>query len=322
MTINGEVLTFKRIEYEIDQRLKAMKAQYNMTELPENLASLIRGNIIEQLLQQILLTQNVKSLGIVTTDDELSSSIKDEFAANGGFDAEMYLNNFLPYYLDVTGLSFEDEFRKQLAVNKVGKTFANLFAITDDEAKALFTAQNTKYRYIVVKVSKLMVKPKAEPKANEGEKTPPEELQNVEEASGAAEQADPSAPLTASTIFEKWSKGQDVSALLEEHNLSQRVTSNLTLGQLERVFDGDATPTEMLAIAKLNAKSPFPAQVFEKENAFYLVKWDAKIESPVPDAKALETIKANQQNQMISALEGAWMESVESTATIKKSPKL
>ncbi len=316
MTINGEVVTFKKIEYELDERLKAMKAQYNMTELPENLSSLIRGSIVEQLLQAVLLNQNIKSLGIVVTDKELSSRIKEDFAAGGAFNAEMYLNNFLPYYLDATGSSFEDEFRKQLALSKVGETFNSLFEISDDEAKTIHTAQNTKFRYIVVKVPKSVAKPKVAPTPTETDKPAPENLETL------SAELDPSAPLTASTIFDKWSKGQDVSPLLKEHNLSQRVTSNLTLGQLERVFDGDATADEMLAIAKLTSKSPFPERVFEKENGFYLVKLDAKTESPAPDAKALETLKASQQNQMVSALESAWVEAIEATATIKKSPKI
>lgn len=194
----------------------------------------------------------------------------------------MYLNRFLPYYLDSTGEAFETVFRKQLGVSKIGKAFESLFEVSDSDAKALYTLENTKFRYSVVKVSKNKAPKPAEVAQTDKDKPEATEPENIETVSI---EPDPAAPVTATTIFAKWSKGEDVGPLLKEHNLSQRVTSNLNLSQLDKVLDGDATTDELLMLAKLDAKTPFPPNVIEKANSYYLVKLDAKIDSPVPDEK-------------------------------------
>lgn len=310
LVVNDEVISKKRLDFALEQQLQNMKTQYGMTEIPENLIPMIKKSVSERLLRQTLLAQNARNLGLITTDSALTQNIKEGFSQNGVFDSEMYLQRFLPYYLNATGLSYEDEMRKQLATSKIGEGFESLFDLSNDEAKALSVQNNTKWRFTVVKVSKFKATPKD---------TQDEAKQNIATVS---QEADSEAPIKAGQILEKWSKGADIAVLTKEFNVTQHASPHLTLSQLDRVFDGDASNDDLITLVKLSKDNPFPDKVFEKENDFYIVKFDEKIASPEPDATAIETFKANYKMEMISELENAWFKDLEKTSKIVISPTL
>ncbi len=315
-SVNGVPVTARMVEYKLEQKLEELKTIYNMAEFPPNLLTSLRANVVENVIQIELMHQNIKTLGLDTQDAELSQKIKETFVQDGAFNRDFYLGDFVPSYEAQTGHAFEDDFRQQLAAEKVLGTFDALFKMSDEEALKIYNWQNTKFRYTVVKVPKFKKKDSA-PTAE----TSPETATAGDDAN--LEEPDPSAQITAAQIFDQWSKGGDIGKLTKPLNLAQRVTSNLSPIQLERVFDGEAEFEETLAIAKLTAAKPFPDKVFEKDKFFYLVKLDAKLPAPdKPEAKDLESIKTNYQNEMANTLQSNWIDALQAKAKISRSPKI
>lgn len=100
----------------LQQFRKQLEGKEGEQDLPEAFQSLLKKNVLNQLVQQAVDALYAKRLGIIVSDDELARSIMTDrrLFPDGHFDSEAYQHNFLPSYEKRYGENFEDNMRQEL----------------------------------------------------------------------------------------------------------------------------------------------------------------------------------------------------------------
>lgn len=110
----------------------------------------IRQRVLDGLIDEELLRQEVKRLGIAVSDAELQAEIlnnpnlKDE---NGKFDAKRYKKILSRYPL------FEQDERERLQLQKLDSIIRALAVVSDADIKAAFEAQNARVTFDYLKLT-------------------------------------------------------------------------------------------------------------------------------------------------------------------------
>jgi peptidyl-prolyl cis-trans isomerase D len=143
--VNGELIS--GIEYQTAYRdmLLALQRQYK-DYWNENLieVSRLRQKALDSLIEEKLISQEARRLGLKVTDDEIADAIYHypAFQINGGFDENRYRS--LLNYHRMEPADFEAGIRSELLVEKIGHFIKSFFPITDEEAMDYYTFQNEK----------------------------------------------------------------------------------------------------------------------------------------------------------------------------------
>lgn len=294
-TVNGQEINPQKFAYELKQRMDNMRT-YFKDKIPENIVQMARDGIVNNLVNQELLNAELSRLGLVVSNAELAAFIKDnpQFQENGGFNADYYLNQFLPGYQLTTGLSYEVEAKRELAAQDLFTQFDNILKPDSTELKAEHKLNNTKYKFSVVKISK----------------------GNEDKGVDAKDKViDPQE--TASKVLALFKKGGDTTKALEVYNLKAKDTAELGITSLSSVFGGKENLDDIKILYGLSKAHPVPDKYFEVDNHYYIVKLlDIKTDSSeMTDEESQAAIKKYQEN-ISTALEAALIKSLRDKAKI------
>ena len=160
-TVNGIDIKESEVQELMEEGLKALSA--NASQLPPNFIeqykAQLRGQILEKLIVENLLSEKVKKDGITVTDEEVDNTITAMLSSQPQpFSLEDYKNKLAEH-----GRNFEEEreqIREQLAYQKILKSqLGGKINATDEEAQKYYdenlklfeTAEKIRASHILIK---------------------------------------------------------------------------------------------------------------------------------------------------------------------------
>ena len=141
--VNGEKITSTEVENRYQRLIQNYQQMLNGGMTAEQLQQLnLRGEILNELIQQRLLLQEAQKLGLDATDDELAASIAGNtaFQTGGRFNQNVYSR-----MLRAQGMSpgqFEAQQRDSLTINKLFSLIQDSMPVTEDELKERYRLDN------------------------------------------------------------------------------------------------------------------------------------------------------------------------------------
>jgi peptidyl-prolyl cis-trans isomerase D len=127
-TVGERMIPRKKYENMVQSSLDRMRSGLN-GEVPENLTSFLRQNVLNELILREVTLLYAANLGLEVGDQEIASAIRanKSFFPNGDFDLAFYEKTFLPQYRQRYGEEFEDTVRRDLLVEKMRVFAGTLF---------------------------------------------------------------------------------------------------------------------------------------------------------------------------------------------------
>jgi len=141
--VNGDRITSTELENNYQRFLQTYQQFLSGTMSPNEIAQLnLRGEVLNELIQQRLLLQEARKLGLGATDDELAAGI----AANSAFQTGGRFNqNVYRRMLRAQGMSpaqFEGQLRDSLTIQKLFSLIQDSMPVTEDELKDRYRLDN------------------------------------------------------------------------------------------------------------------------------------------------------------------------------------
>ncbi|HEX9573226.1 MAG TPA: SurA N-terminal domain-containing protein [Myxococcales bacterium] len=169
--VNGDVVTAGDFAQAYASRFRQISQQRGGKYTAENAKQDdLRRLTLKSLVDQELIAQQAKDLGIVVTDQELSEAIakSPQFQQNGSFDFEYYKRLVENGY----GMSvprFEDAWRRDMLRAKALQSVLNGAQVSDDEVRAYYVAQHESASVAYVRLTGFMFRDKAQATEAEAE---------------------------------------------------------------------------------------------------------------------------------------------------------
>lgn len=141
--VNGDKITASELESHYQRLLQTYQQLLRGNMSPGDLAQLnLRGEVLNELIQQRLLLQQAEKLGLDTTDDELAAAIaaNPAFQARGRFDQSVYQRTLRSH--GMSPAQFEAQQRDTQTIQKLVKLIADSLPITEDELKERYRLDN------------------------------------------------------------------------------------------------------------------------------------------------------------------------------------
>lgn len=153
-SVNGEKITIQDFQSEYQNTLRFYENILKNKLTPEMLERFnVQQMVLNQLIDQKLIVQGAKSLGLKVTDKEVLDSIiqTPAFQKNGTFDKEQYLNLLKANRLNPSG--YETNIRLGLLQRKILNMIRNYIAVSDDEVYKDYLLKNTQMNVEFVTVN-------------------------------------------------------------------------------------------------------------------------------------------------------------------------
>jgi peptidyl-prolyl cis-trans isomerase D len=140
-------------------KLEALKEQYK--DLNRNLIQQLNipQQVLEEIIQQNLLLQAARAMGIQASDDEIRDKIKTMFQRDGKFIGFEEYKRILNWNRLSTA-QFEENLRKEIIMNKLLKVVTAGIAVTPEEVWKSYKNNNesAKIEYAVIETDKIEIK--------------------------------------------------------------------------------------------------------------------------------------------------------------------
>ena len=182
--VNGDVVTATDFAQAYASRFRQMSQQRGGKYTTENAKQDdLRRLTMRSLVDQELIAQQAKDLGIVVTNEELSDAIakSPQFQQNGSFDFDYYKRLVENGY----GMSvprFEDAWRRDMLRAKVLQSVLNGAQVSDDEVRAWYVAQHESASIAYVKFTGFMFRDQAQATPAEAEEYAKAHAKEIEAA--------------------------------------------------------------------------------------------------------------------------------------------
>ncbi len=141
--VNGEKITYTELERQYYRMLQTYRQLAGGRLSPADLEALnLRGQLLEEMIQQRLLLQAAHELGLQVTDDELAEGIADNpaFQAGGRFDKNVYTQALRSQGL--TPGEFEARQRQGLTIQKLQDLLQHSIPVTAAEVEERYRTDN------------------------------------------------------------------------------------------------------------------------------------------------------------------------------------
>jgi peptidyl-prolyl cis-trans isomerase D len=162
--VNGDVVTAADFAQAYASRFRQVSAQRGGKYTTDNAKQDdLKRVTLRSLVDQELISQQAKDLGIVVTDRELSDSIarSSQFQQNGSFDFDYY-KRLVENGYGMSVARFEDAWRRDMLRAKVLQSVLNGAQVSDDEVRAYYVAQHESASMSYVKFTGFMFRDKAQ----------------------------------------------------------------------------------------------------------------------------------------------------------------
>ena len=140
--VNGTKIPIRWYEQNLYLRLRQARDNDEETPIGPELKRL-KQQVVQQLIQDELLYQKAKKLGIQITDEEVANTIRSlpQFQRDGTFYKQLY-TQALSYYYHSTPKDFEETIRRMLAAQRVRNLILSITTVTDEEMKMQYAARH------------------------------------------------------------------------------------------------------------------------------------------------------------------------------------
>lgn len=141
--VNGEKITYTELERDYYRMLETYRQLVGGRLSPADIEALnLRGQLLDELIDQRLLLQAARGLGLQVTDEELADGITGNpaFHANGRFDKEVYERALRAQGL--TPGEFEDRQRQGLVIQKLRDLVQHSIPVTASEVEERYRLDN------------------------------------------------------------------------------------------------------------------------------------------------------------------------------------
>jgi len=141
--VNGDEITASELESHYQRLLQTYQQMLRGSISPADLAGMnLRGDVLNELIQQRLLLQEARKLGLQATDDELAAQIAGNpaFQTGGRFNAEVYRRAVRAQ--GMTPAQFEAQQRDSLTIQKLLQLIEDSLPITENELKERYRLDN------------------------------------------------------------------------------------------------------------------------------------------------------------------------------------
>lgn len=161
--VNGERITSTEVENRYQRVIANYQRMLRGTMSPSEIAQLdLRGEVLNELIQQRLLLQEAQKLGLDATDDELAASIagNSAFQTGGRFNQNVYSR-----MLRLQGISpgqFEAQQRDSLTIGKLFSLIQDSLPVTEDELKERYRMDNEQINLEFIRLDTKDFLPKVE----------------------------------------------------------------------------------------------------------------------------------------------------------------
>ncbi len=154
-TVNGKSIPLKDFARSYSQQSDNFRRQGVPADLMKQFG--IHKQVLDQLVNTELLSQEAEARGLTTSDEDLSKVLKDApaFQKDGKFNKEQYLE-YVRQAEGTTEIHFEDKLRRQLAAQKLLELVENSVAISDEEVKARYLKEGDVAKLTFVRFSPAM----------------------------------------------------------------------------------------------------------------------------------------------------------------------
>jgi parvulin-like peptidyl-prolyl isomerase len=210
--VNGDGITKKQFESEVERNLARYKGQGR--ELPPGIEVRIRESVLRRMIDDKIIEQKAKSLGLEVTNQELEAKFKehkDRFRTAEAFDD----------YLKRSGNTVEnmkDDLKRNLLRDRVVEKLSGAVDVTDDEVKKYYDDNLPRFTdREQIRASRILIR--VMPNATAAEKR--------------------AAQKEAKSIYAKLKKGADFAAIAKQSSKGPEAANGGDLGWITR---GRMTP--------------------------------------------------------------------------------
>jgi len=152
--VNGESISEMLFQFHYDQQLRmALSQRDDKRSLREEEKLQLRQQVLSTLVDQVLLMQSARRLGLHVTDEERNQSIREatQFQDNGRFNFKLYKMIVQRHY-QTTMAIFEEVWRDQMLAQRMAKLVQDTARLVEDEVRHAFITRNTKVDLRFVKI--------------------------------------------------------------------------------------------------------------------------------------------------------------------------
>ncbi|MBL7685663.1 MAG: SurA N-terminal domain-containing protein, partial [Deltaproteobacteria bacterium] len=168
-TVNGEIIPQKKLEALVQKQMEFYR-QVNQGALPPALVESIKANALERLIENKLLAEQAKKIGMTVSDKELAQEITSnpQFIKDGVFNKKFYLEVVKPNYERQMGDDYETDLREEILVDKFETFIKNSIQLSDQELHDEFVQSQTQLNLLKITLDNTQWKdqPESAPKAD------------------------------------------------------------------------------------------------------------------------------------------------------------
>ena len=152
--VNGEVISTREFEIRYQRAIDSLRQLSSQTITQEILENLnLRGSVLDQLIQNRLLLQEARRLGLEVGDEKLMNTIArmPAFQVNGRFSKDLYTR--LLRSNRITPGRFEEEQREELTIQRLFDIIRDSVHVTEAELRDRYSLENERIDLYFIRLS-------------------------------------------------------------------------------------------------------------------------------------------------------------------------
>jgi peptidyl-prolyl cis-trans isomerase D len=155
-TMGDDKISIEDYQMSLRQRLESIQKEFRELNKAFIQQLNIPQQVLEQMIQQSLLSQKAKDMGIAASDEEVGEKIRSLFQRDGQFIGFQEYRRILEYNRTSVG-QFENSLKQEIILNKLIRLLTAGIAFTPDELGENYKKQNetAKIEYILLEESKV-----------------------------------------------------------------------------------------------------------------------------------------------------------------------
>ncbi len=140
-TVNGTRIEIQEFQSEFSRRIRRYREDSEGTVTDDD-AMMVRQQALFSLINQELMLQEAKRMGITVSDDEIIQTIRSlpQFQHEGQFHPDIY-RNVLNFNLGMTPDQFEEMIRRSIAVQKLEQAVISTAIVSDPELELYYKTE-------------------------------------------------------------------------------------------------------------------------------------------------------------------------------------
>ncbi|MBN2105115.1 peptidylprolyl isomerase [bacterium] len=153
-TVNNQKIMYQTFALLVEQEIKQIKESQDKTSLTDYEIQSIREKVWNETLRDLLMTQEVKRLGIQTTANEIFMHLENNpppfiknheaFQTDGEFDIQKYHQILRDRQYANAWVDAENYLRSTLPMQKLGSWLLSTIRVTEEELKQAYALKNNR----------------------------------------------------------------------------------------------------------------------------------------------------------------------------------